>query len=212
MNRNRSNVFTIVLAVLLTLTMGPSSCAQGTITANRPQDKVMKAKPDGKDLKILQAWSGDYPVAELGRLPADQVKERVGCIGDKATFAVVWQAMNPSLALPEVDFITNIVVFCRNTVFYNRTSIARVVLTDGIVEVIAMETMSALPIENKVAMALAVIPLSGVKFVQTGSGLIPVMKESATDPMDAVYSIEGQTVRLFHGLCLRQAGVRRSGW
>ncbi len=159
----------------------------------------MEAQPAGKDLSILQAWSGDFPVAELGRLPTDQVKERVGYIADKATFAAVWQAMNPSLALPEVDFTVNIVVFSRNTVFYNHTSIARVVLKNGIVEVLAIETMSSLPIEDKVAMALAVIPRTGVEFIQTDSGLIPVMKASSNDPRDASYRIEGRNVRLFPG-------------
>ena len=196
---NKTSPVSMALAVLVALSMGLSSCAQGPITLDRPQDKVMESKPDGKDLKILQAWSGDYPLAELGRLPADQAKERVGYIGDKVTFAAVWQAMSSSLALPEVDFTSNIVVFCRNTVFYNRTSIARVVLKDGIVEVLAMETMSSLPIEDKVAMAMAVISRSGVKFMQTGSGLIPVMKEPSSGPLDTFYRIEGQKVLLSHG-------------
>jgi len=196
---NKTSPVAMTLAVLVALSMGLSSCAQGSITLDRPQDKVMESKPDSKDLKILQAWSGDYPLAELGRLPADQAKERVGYIGDKVTFAAVWQAMSSSLALPEVDFTSNIVVFCRNTVFYNRTSIARVVLKDGIVEVLAMETMSSLPIEDKVAMAMAVISRSGVKFMQTGSGLIPVMKETSASPLDTFYRIEGQKVLLSHG-------------
>jgi len=186
-------------SLLVALIMGLSSCAQSTITPHLPQDRAMEAKPAGKDLGIMQAWNGDYPVAELGRLPVDQVKERVGYIGDKATFTAVWQAMKPSLALPEVDFTVNVVVFSRNTAFYNRTSIARVVLKNGIVEVIAIETMSSLPIEDKVAMALAVIPRIGVQFIQTDSGLIPVMKASSTAPMDASYRIEGRNVLLYHG-------------
>jgi hypothetical protein len=193
MRINRANAISMALAVLGALSMGLSSCAQGSITLDRPQDKVMEAKNDGKDLKILQAWSGDYPLAELGRLPADQVKERMGYIGDKATFAAVWQAMSPSLPLPEVDFTADIVVFCRNTVFYNRTSIARVVLKDGIVEVLAMETMSSQHIEDKVAMAMAVISRSGVKFMQTGSGLIPVGTNAV--PMGDRIALHDSTVQ-----------------
>ena len=38
----------------------------------------------------------------------------------------------------------------------------------------AMETMSAMPIEDKVAMALAVIPCAGVRFITSGNERIAV--------------------------------------
>jgi hypothetical protein len=38
-----------------------------------------------------------------------------------------------------------------------------------------METMSALPIEEKVAMAMAVIPREGVRTIRSGTGNIKVM-------------------------------------
>jgi len=40
--------------------------------------------------------------------------------------------------------------------------------TDGVAEVLAMETMSALPIEDKVAISLVGIPRKGVKAIQIG--------------------------------------------
>jgi hypothetical protein len=58
--------------------------------------------------------------------------------------------------------------------FYNRTNIVKVTLKDGIAEIIAIETRSALPIEDKVAMAMVVIPRAGVKFIQAGNERIPV--------------------------------------
>jgi hypothetical protein len=73
-----------------------------------------------------------------------------------------------------VDFGTQIVVFYRNVTFYNRTNIVKVTLKDGIAEIIAIETRSALPIEDKVAMAMVVIPRAGVKFIQAGNERIPV--------------------------------------
>ena len=57
----------------------------------------------------------------------------------------------------------------------NRTSIFKVELRDGSAEILAMETMSALPIEEKVAMAMAVIPREGVTAIQAGTERIDVM-------------------------------------
>ena len=58
--------------------------------------------------------------------------------------------------------------------FYNRISIFKITLKDGVIEILAMETMSALPIEDKVAMALAEIPRAGVESIQAGNQQIPV--------------------------------------
>jgi hypothetical protein len=127
-----------------------------------------------KDVSILQAWSGDYPVAQLERLPGGQTQSSVGFVGDEATFAAVWEAFKPGENVPEVDFSQNIVVFTRNVDFYNRTNIFKVTLKNGVAEVLAMETMSALPIEDRAAMALAVIPRAGVEFIRVGTGQVAV--------------------------------------
>jgi hypothetical protein len=66
------------------------------------------------------------------------------------------------------------VVFVRNVDFYNRTAIGKVMLDAGTVELIAMETLSARPIEDKVAMALALVSRVGVTSVLAGSERIPV--------------------------------------
>lgn len=41
------------------------------------------------ELVISQSWSGDYPVAELGRLPEGQRKSGVGSLGSAAAFEPV---------------------------------------------------------------------------------------------------------------------------
>jgi hypothetical protein len=158
-----------------------------------------------KNLTILQQWSGDYPVSELHRLPENLRTSPVGYLADAETFADVWQAFKPNEKMPEVDFRTNLAVFTRNVVFYNRTSIGMVKLADGVLEIVAMETMSALPIEDKVAMAMAVIHRAEVKFIQAGQSRIPVpdggetQETSATGPLQAAYRIERQEVRLIDG-------------
>jgi len=127
-----------------------------------------------KDLAILQKRSGDYPVADLSRLPEAQEKAHVGFINNAATFAAVWDAFKPEEKVPEVDFKESIIVYARNVEYYNRISISKVIIKDGVVEILAMETRLALPIEDKAAMAMAVIPRAGVKFLKTGNGQIPV--------------------------------------
>jgi hypothetical protein len=126
------------------------------------------------ELPILQKGSSDYPVAHLDRLPQGKSKAGVGYIDDKKLFEGVWEIFKPGEPLPEVNFGTQMVVFYRNVAFYNRTNIVKITLRDGIAEIIAIETRSALPIEDKVAMAMVVIPRAGVKFIQAGSERIPV--------------------------------------
>ncbi|MBW2452330.1 MAG: hypothetical protein JRF07_08260, partial [Deltaproteobacteria bacterium] len=56
----------------------------------------------------------------------------------------------------------------RNVEFFNRTNIFRVTLADGTLEVLAMETMSAIPVEDTVALALAVVPRAGIETLKIG--------------------------------------------
>jgi hypothetical protein len=132
------------------------------------------ATAERQPLSIVQSWQGDFPVAALDRLPPAQRDTRVGVLGEADAFAAVWQAFKPGEAVPAVDFAKHIVVFSRNLRFYNRTSIAKVTLRDGVAEIIAIETLSATPIEAKVAMALAVIPRQGVNYIEAGEQRITV--------------------------------------
>ena len=131
-----------------------------------------------KELPILQKWSGDYPVSELVRLPENLRTSRVGYLADAETFADVWQAFKPNEKMPDVDFKRNLVVFTRNVDFYNRTYIGMVKLADGVLEIVAMET-----IQNRIPVTLEASP----------------QETSATDPLQAAYLIEEQEVRLING-------------
>lgn len=61
----------------------------------------------------------------------------------------------------ESDFDADVVLFTRNGQFYNRISIAKVTLANGIAELLAMETMSARPVEDKAAISLGIGRISG---------------------------------------------------
>lgn len=161
------------------------------------------------ELPLLQRWQGDYPVAELGRLPENQRVTQAGYLGDPASFASVWQAFKADLPVPEVDFRRHLVIFSHNLHFYNRTFIAKVTLADGVAEVLAAETLSAIPIEDKVGMAMALVTRAGVQYLRSGEGRIPVVlgvpASAAGDPLNATYEIEHLDVRLVAGRAERPA-------
>lgn len=127
------------------------------------------------NIPLLQKWNGDYPVSELGRLPEGQRDTAAGYIGDSETFIRVWRVFMPQEILPPVDFSKNLVVFSRNILFYNHTFILKVSVQDGTAEITAVETMSATPVDDRVAMAMAVIPRHGVVAIGAGTEKIPVM-------------------------------------
>jgi len=138
---------------------------------------VPAANAPPAELAIAQSWNGDYPIAELKRLPEGQQQSASGYLGSAAAFAPVWAAFKPGEAVPAVDFGKQLVVFHRNVNYYNRTRIFKVTLKDGVADVLAAETMSAIPITDKVALALAVVPRAGVKAIQAGTVRIPVRSE-----------------------------------
>jgi hypothetical protein len=134
---------------------------------------AIHSQPLDGEAKILQSWQGDYPVAQLDLLPENQCEQAVGFIGDAKTFEGVWKAFKPGEDVPEVDFKANLVLFARNTQFYNRISIGKVNVTNGVAKMLAMETMSAIPIEDKVGMSLAVVARQGITAIHAGDKIIP---------------------------------------
>jgi len=128
------------------------------------------------EAKILKSWQGDYPTAQLNLLPENQRENEVGFIGNAETFRAVWNAFKPEEAVPSIDFNTNFVIFAKNTQFYNRIHIGKVIVTKGVAEVLAMETMSAMPIEDKVAMSLVVLDRQGITGIQSGDDINQINK------------------------------------
>ena len=134
-NQMKSQKFILMLLLFVAFTFTMASCAATVAYSGEP-----------KDIPILQKWSGDYPIVRLKWLPEGRQKSRSGYIGDAAIFATVWKAFKPGEKTPEVDFSRDFIVFSRNVDFYNRTSIFKITLKDGVIKILAMETRSALPI------------------------------------------------------------------
>ncbi len=140
-------------------------------------EKASHAQAVKNEAKILRSWQGDYPVDKLSQLPENQREYGIGYIDNAKTFNRVWKALKPGEELPEIDFKANLAIFVRNTQFYNRISIGQVKVKNGVAEILAMETMSAMPIEDKVAMSLVVVARKGIIAVQSGDEIIPVNKK-----------------------------------
>ncbi|HEY5603768.1 MAG TPA: hypothetical protein VIM41_11725 [Gammaproteobacteria bacterium] len=157
----------LLLIVVLTVVACVSTTPDGKIIKEDKKEVV-------EDLKIIQSWSGDFPVAKLNVLPKGQERLPAGYIGDAATFKRVWEVFSPGTPVPEVNFEDHIVVFGRNTQFYNRTTIFKVTLNKGVAEILAMATMSANPIQDKVAISMAVVPKAGVQSIFTAGTNLPV--------------------------------------
>lgn len=129
------------------------------------------------DLPILAQWSGTFPVTQLDQLPEGQTTGQAGFLGSPAQFLRVWSTFKPDEEVPHVNFDANLVVFTRNIDFYNRITILKITLNDGVADIIAMETRSARPIEDTVAMAMAAIPRKGIKYILAGQEPIPISDE-----------------------------------
>lgn len=155
-----------------------------------------------EELPILQQWRGDYPVTELHRLPEGQRTRSIGYLDNERQFSHVWQAFKPGEQMPEIDFTDHIVLFSRNVTYYNRMGIIKVIVSDGVAQVLTLETRSTLPIEDVVGMALAVIPRAGVTSIEVGNERIPITGNQhslGSDPLNATYTLDGQSISLQNG-------------
>ena len=154
-----------------------SGCAGFKSQGNAETDALaVHLDPLNGEAKILQSWQGDYPTAQLNVLPDNQRENAVGFIGNTEIFKAVWNAFKPEEPVPVIDFNTNFVIFAKNTQFYNRIRIGKVNVTKGVAEVLAMETMSAMPIEDKVAMSLVVLNRKGITGIRSGDEIIQINK------------------------------------
>ena len=177
MNRRAAMRWVVALAVLGILSGMAGQPALAKAPAGPKSKGETKAAPSGAlptHLTLVNKWDGEYPVSALKKLPRGQQKTVAGYIGDGSTFADVWKSFRPGEKAPKVDFKKNIVVFTRNVKFYNRKAITKVTLLDGILEVQGIETMTSVPVTDKVALAMAEVPRQGVKTLRAGDKFIPV--------------------------------------
>ena len=160
----------ISAALFLTLIL---SCSHSMDkTGNLPRE----ASAGRIEVEIKHSWNGDFPVDQLALLAEKADQKGAGYFGDAHTFKAVWSIFKPGGHEPDVDFNENLVIFVRNIQYYNRIMIGKVILKDGVASVMAMETLSARPIEEVVALSMVVISREGVDVIQLRDGVLQVPK------------------------------------
>ena len=177
MNRQaamRSMVALVVFAFLAGMSGPQAAAKEPSPPKTRGEAKTAPAGALPASVPIVKKWDGDFPVGALKKLPRGQQKTPAGYIGDGAAFADGWKSFKPGEKVPAVDFKKNLVVFTRNVKFYNRKAITKVTLLDGVMEVQGIETVTSVPVTDKVAMAMAEVPRRGVKTLRAGDKFIPV--------------------------------------
>jgi hypothetical protein len=152
----------------------PALAKEPSPPKSKSETKTAPAGAPQANLSIVNKWDGDYPVSALKKLPQGQQTNVAGYIGRAATLAEVWKYFKPGEKAPNVDFTKNIVVFTRNVKFYNRKAITKVTLLEGLLEIQGIETVTSVPITDKVAMAMAEVPRQGVKMLRAGDKFFPV--------------------------------------
>jgi hypothetical protein len=125
-------------------------------------------------LPILDRWSGDYPAADLHRLMEREDPSNGGYIGNEAAFVSFWNVFRRSSPVPAIDFDKNMVVFVIGERNWRQMFVAKATLKEGTAEIVADGYKSGFFSEDRVPIALAVIPRAGVQFVRVGKNLIAV--------------------------------------
>ena len=142
--------------------------------SDNQQSAVVQEPMTIADVKILQSWQGNYPVNQLNLLPEGQHEQSIGYLNSSELFSAIWYHFKPGEDTPVIDFKTHLVLFVRNTIYYNRISIGKISVSNGVLDVLAMETMSAMPIEEYVAFSLAVIPHKGIIAINVGEKKVSI--------------------------------------
>jgi hypothetical protein len=133
------------------------------LAADAPQDK-----DKGEPVPIVRTWEGPFLVKELNVFPKEVQNTPVGYIADAKTLAAVWQLFRPDDKAPEVNFREQVIVFARNVKYVNKLQINMVLNKDGVVTLLAKETLTATPVESKIYISFALIPRAGLRALRHG--------------------------------------------
>lgn len=162
----------LILCISVTLFLIFLSSCTHSIDNKAVQSQPMP--PITGEAEIQQSWQGDYPVDQLTALSENANQPGIGYIADPIIFGKVWAVFKPGESEPHIDFKENLIIFVRNIQYFNRIQIGKIKLEKGIAEVLAMETLSARPIEDVVAISMAVVSRKGITGIQAREGIIKV--------------------------------------
>jgi len=109
---------------------------------------------------------------QLVRLPERFRETPYGIIDRDSELEAIWPGFHSydggSVSMPSVDFADQLIVFVRNTQFYNRIHLGTVNIIEGKGEIVTMETRSALPLIDKASFAMMVLNRKDVSQLRFG--------------------------------------------
>lgn len=146
---SRRTVLTLTLAGLITAVTGV-------------------AMADPISVKIEKKWAGSLPVKSLKLFPEKQRKSRLAYVSSEKQWEALWKAAGFEEKLPKVDFEKSLVVVAKNVRSLNRISVNSASLDNGILRVLALETRTARPIQDKVYCSILVVPRKGIEKLSDG--------------------------------------------
>ncbi len=142
-----------------------------------PRPTSVRPSP-AEEVRLIERWSGDYPVDALSLLPEGQQDTDVGFLRTAAELEPVWSRLQPGQPLPAVDFERDVVVFARNTELHRRIAIGRATCQRGILTLLLVEGLSSRPIESVVGLTLAILPRAGIQSLQGGRARIELDRKN----------------------------------
>lgn len=156
----------IPILILLPLMLLLSACSMLSVDSTTVKDG---------SVQILGTLNGDLPVSSLRMFPTELQEQPVGYLSNQKQLDAVLQSIQAGgKSLPVVDFSSQIILFTKNTVYYNRLSIGQIVRKGETLTILAMETRSAMPITDKVAISLVIIERDGAEFIDAGKTKVTI--------------------------------------
>ena len=108
-------------------------------------------------------------------MPEEQTLGGIGFVDDAAVWNEIWHGANKE-DTPDVDFQTEIVIFAHNVDFLNIVHVTAGAVDDaGIVDVIAIQTKTAHPINDFVYWSAGTIPIAGLAHLRVADGPVDLV-------------------------------------
>ena len=139
---------------------------------------VVPATEGATGITPYTKFHGDFVLAQLHALPEKFRESPYGVIHRQEDWRAFWSGFIPysgkGNTLPDIDFSSQVLVFFRNTQFYNRINLGTVNIIEGKAEIVSMETRSASPLVDKASIAMVVLNRADVTHLRVGEQLIEI--------------------------------------
>ena len=174
MNKYLWRRLALCVSVLGFLQLGGCALTTPASDSSGPSAHTNSLAPDSAPRRTpaFTTFHGDFLLLQLVRLPERFRETPYGIIDRDSELEAIWPGFHSydggSVSMPSVDFADQLIVFVRNTQFYNRIHLGTVNIIEGKGEIVTMETRSALPLIDKASFAMMVLNRKDVSQLRFG--------------------------------------------